>query len=261
VQHKRHIQAAVEHDLRALIAERFPSGSKLPPERELAELLGSSRPTLREIVGSMARTGELETRWGVGTFVSSRPRPFVLDLGENSVLRETAREQGFDATFTDMETSLVPCPADAADALGVEAGSEVWVSRRVLRLDDRPMMVVTDHVLTTYGQRSVDLTGFGKSGNIDLLPALERTCGFRSTSFEAVLDVETAHSDHARLLGVPTGVPLIRSHRLPRDANGAALTRTVNRYVPGRVELRIATGLTVPSTRPPRSQHPKGPRT
>lgn len=260
--HNRHIQAAVERDLRTLISDRFPPGSKLPPERQLAELLSASRPTLREIVGSMARSGELETRWGVGTFVSSRPRPFVLELGENSVLRDTARDQGFVATFTGMDTSLVSCPADVAEALGVDAGTDVWLSRRVLCLDDRPVMVMTDHILTKYGRRSVDLAGFGKAGNIDLLPALERACGFRSASFEAVLDVETADSEVARFLGVPTGVPLIRSHRLPHDAKGVALTRTMVRYVPGRVELRVTAGTTVLSTtRPSRPPHPKGPRT
>lgn len=235
----RHVQTAVEQALRTLIAERFPPGSQLPPERDLANLLGTSRPTLREIVSSMARTGELETKWGVGTFVSTRARPFVLDLGVTAVLRESARIQGFSATFTNMSTDLVRCEPAVAEALGIDVTDDVWESSRVLCLDDRPAILITDHIATRYRRRSVDLTGFGKGQDIDLLPVLRQVCGFDPVSFEAVLDVETADTDDARLLGVPAGVPLIRSVRLPRDDAGVAVTRTLVRYLPGRVELRI----------------------
>ncbi len=39
-------------------------GQRLPPERELAQRLGVSRPTVREAIRSLAQTGYLETRRG-----------------------------------------------------------------------------------------------------------------------------------------------------------------------------------------------------
>jgi len=50
---------------------RLPIGTRLPPERELAESLRVSRPVLREAVRTLVTKGLLETRQGVGTTVRS----------------------------------------------------------------------------------------------------------------------------------------------------------------------------------------------
>ena len=44
----------------------FPSGSSLPPERELAERMGVSRATLREAIAALRSAGMVETRRGRG---------------------------------------------------------------------------------------------------------------------------------------------------------------------------------------------------
>jgi GntR family transcriptional repressor for pyruvate dehydrogenase complex len=54
---------------------RFPTGSKLPPERELAALLNTSRPTIREAIYRAELVGLIEVRHGTGSFVvSTEPR-------------------------------------------------------------------------------------------------------------------------------------------------------------------------------------------
>jgi len=62
---------------RALIAElregRFPVGSRLPAERELATLYGVSRPTVREAIIALEVQGLVEVRIGSGAHVVSLP--------------------------------------------------------------------------------------------------------------------------------------------------------------------------------------------
>ena len=67
-------------------------GDRLPAERELAKLLGVSRPTLRAGIGSLAALGVLQSRQGAGTFVVNTDGPPELDSGP---LRMMAALHGF----------------------------------------------------------------------------------------------------------------------------------------------------------------------
>jgi GntR family negative regulator for fad regulon and positive regulator of fabA len=53
----------------AIMAGEFPANSNLPAERELAALLGVTRPTLREALQRLGRDGWLEIRQGKPTRV------------------------------------------------------------------------------------------------------------------------------------------------------------------------------------------------
>jgi GntR family transcriptional repressor for pyruvate dehydrogenase complex len=68
------------------------SGDRLPPERDLAKLLGVSRPTLRAGIRSLAAVGVLQSRQGAGTFVVDDEGPPSLD---SSPLRMMAALRGF----------------------------------------------------------------------------------------------------------------------------------------------------------------------
>jgi len=51
----------------------FPAGSRLPPERELAALLGVSRTSVREAIIALEISGRVEVRVGTGIFVTRPP--------------------------------------------------------------------------------------------------------------------------------------------------------------------------------------------
>ncbi|HEY0320549.1 MAG TPA: FadR/GntR family transcriptional regulator [Pyrinomonadaceae bacterium] len=67
-------------------------GDRLPPERDLAKMLGVSRPTLRAGIRSLAAVGVLQSRQGAGTFVVKSEGPPSLD---SSPLRLMASLHGF----------------------------------------------------------------------------------------------------------------------------------------------------------------------
>lgn len=55
------------------------AGDKLPPERDLAQLLNVSRPTLRAGIRSLVAIGVLQSKQGAGTFVVNNDGPPSLD--------------------------------------------------------------------------------------------------------------------------------------------------------------------------------------
>ena len=67
-------------------------GEQLPPERDLARMLGVSRPTLRAGISSLAAMGVVRSRPGAGTFVVEEEVSPSLDSGP---LRMMASLQGF----------------------------------------------------------------------------------------------------------------------------------------------------------------------
>lgn len=63
------ISQAIEREIRA---GRLRHGTALPPEPELASLVGISRQTIRHALNDLTQRGLLVRRRGVGTFVTSR---------------------------------------------------------------------------------------------------------------------------------------------------------------------------------------------
>ncbi|MEV4645065.1 FadR/GntR family transcriptional regulator [Saccharopolyspora sp. NPDC049357] len=72
----------IASQVEALIqSEQLQPGDKLPPERQLAELLGVSRPSLREAIRSLSTSGRVTVRHGQGVFVEPPATTRLLSQG------------------------------------------------------------------------------------------------------------------------------------------------------------------------------------
>ena len=72
----RRLYRQIADQIAGLIASgEFPSGSRLPAERELASKLGVSRASVREAIISLEIGGLVEVRVGTGIFVTARTAP------------------------------------------------------------------------------------------------------------------------------------------------------------------------------------------
>lgn len=60
----------VEHIQELIASGMLKAGDKLPPERELAERMNVSRPTIREAFKTLAASGLIEIKQGNGVFVA-----------------------------------------------------------------------------------------------------------------------------------------------------------------------------------------------
>jgi DNA-binding FadR family transcriptional regulator len=68
----RRLYRQIADQIRTLIRSgEFPSGSRLPPERDLAKQLGVSRPSVREALIALEVEGLVEVRIGSGIYVQA----------------------------------------------------------------------------------------------------------------------------------------------------------------------------------------------
>lgn len=85
---EQRLYVGVQNSLEKGINEgKYPPGGRLPPERELAETFGVSRPTVREAIIALEALGRVEVKTGSGVYVLDSP----------------ARSKGFDATVSAFE--------------------------------------------------------------------------------------------------------------------------------------------------------------
>jgi len=91
----------------SILAGEFAPGDRLPPERELAEMFGVSRPSVREALNLLASTGLVMSYQGGGTLVMS-----LVETTAGNPLSELIRSQ--------QERAL--------DVIEVRKGMESWTA-------------------------------------------------------------------------------------------------------------------------------------
>jgi GntR family transcriptional regulator, transcriptional repressor for pyruvate dehydrogenase complex len=108
---KTKVYAEVAGQIHRLIAEgRLKPGDKLPPERELAEVFGVSRTSVRDAIRVLDVQGLVEPRHGEGTVVRQIP----IDVIINPLADALTAAKDLTADLFDMRKMLEPPVARAA---------------------------------------------------------------------------------------------------------------------------------------------------
>lgn len=131
-----------------LVVGDLAPGAPLPSERKLAEVLGVSRPAVREALQRMAHAGLVEVRQGETTTVRDFRRSGGLDLLPRLLLQRGRIDLAVARSILEARLHVGPKIAElAAERAGARLGSALAEAVAALAADDDPV-VRQRHALT-----------------------------------------------------------------------------------------------------------------
>ena len=228
-----HVQIAAW--LRGGIARgELAPGDRLPGERDLAELLGVSRMTLRQALAELEDGGDLVRVPGRagGAFVAE-PR-IEVDLTHLSGLTDQLQRAGKRAGARVLDSAVGTPPADVAAALGLGPRGKAVRIVRVRSANRLPVAVETSWFPASLAPGMLDQSLSGS-----LYSVLRRTYGIYPVSADERLQAILADDATAPALRVEPGTPLIRVERTTRDADARVVEFARDVFRCDRVEFLV----------------------
>ena len=131
-----------------LAGGRYRQGDRLPPEHEVATMLGVSRGTLRSALRRLEERGEIVRRQGSGTFVGRSALPAALGerLERLEPYSSLAERRGLTLSSVDLHIERRAVGAEVGEALGLAPIAPATTVARTLMANDAPVAVMFDVV-------------------------------------------------------------------------------------------------------------------
>ena len=213
---------------------RIPPGSKLPPEPELAEELGVSRPTLREALRSLEEDGFVTRTRGAGTYTTHRPR-LRNNLDINFGVTEAIAAAGMTPVTIESAVHTEGASDEDADALDLRPGDPLVTLDRVRTADGRPVVLSRD-IVSAHRVSAVQLAKMPLDGSLyDLLDGREQTVE------HGVVTVEPVRADRAlaRRLRIRAGALLLMLRQIDYGRDGDPLLLSIEHHLAEAFEFTV----------------------
>lgn len=221
------------------ILQQTGGGSRLPPERELADRLGVARETLRRALDELQARGLLERRQGAGTFVTGQSwlKPLVLRS-----FTEDMRERGLVASSELLSHGVRRADAKVALKLKAVPGSEMFEVRRLRLASGEPMAI--EHAFLPRAR----LPGFdpARLARHSLYELLQREYGLAVRNAAQEIQATVLTEDEALLLEVAPFSPALLVERLVYSTDGDPIEYGKSLYRADRYRFEVNVGRAVP---------------
>ena len=200
-----HIQ--VRNELRSWItSEQVRAGDRLPSEREMRAMYGVSRITLRSALDDLERSGLIYSRPGKGWFISS----LFLDqqLKHLSGFSQDIYSTGMRPSSNVLIQEAQVVTPMVANELQVPRGTRIARIRRVRTADGVPM-AIEDASFPLSSCPDILDQDFAQGSIYSYLESR----GLKLTKAIQTLTCDLATADERRLLGLISGIPVMRMKR------------------------------------------------
>src|SRR5688572_9108084 len=221
-------------------------GDRLPPELELAAMLGVSRGTLRTALDRLADNGEITRRQGSGTYVGKAVRPTAFHEGLE-VLRpysELAARRGVKLAVRELEVAQRRLGSEVAEVFGLGSEELAWTITRTILADREPVAVMRDVVrpgIPLPPERAVRSAIEAGGMVLDVLLGHGVAIAFAVTRVRPLL---LGHRESVgRALGVQGTTAVLELEEIMHLASGEAVQYSSDTFAPGGIDLQVRRNL------------------
>lgn len=229
----RQVHSAI---LEAIEAGRLPRNGKLPSERELVDLFGVSRITIRHAMRDLVQQGFLQSQPGKGFYVAEPQRGFELHLLKS--FTATALANGRRPGQRLLVARTWRAPLEITRPLFLPEGAEVMELTRLRLLDDVPVVIQTDWLSAARVPGLIALDW--SSPNRSLYADLRERYRIHPVRGQTTLSARLATTEEAELLGLAPPAAVLTVDQIAFDARNRPVNLTTLKHHPERYPLTLA---------------------
>jgi GntR family transcriptional regulator len=228
-------------------------GDRLPPELELAAMLGVSRGTLRTALDRLADSGEITRRQGSGTYVGKAVRPTAFHEGLE-VLRpysELAERRGVVLTVRGLDVVERRLGSEVGEVFGLGAEVPAWTIIRTILADREPVAVMRDVVrpgISLPPERTLRAAIEAGGMVLDVLLGHGVAIAFAVTRVRPLL--LGPRDQVGRALGVHGTTAVLELEEIMHLASGEAVQYSSDTFAPGGIDLQVRRNLDIAAPAP-----------
>jgi GntR family transcriptional regulator len=233
----RPLYIRAEEALSALLeGGTYQPGDQLPPEPELAQQLGISRSTLREVMRTFEERGLITRRQGVGTFVN-RPSPPIIDSGLETLesVDTLVRRRGITIQTRGLQIEEKPATPALAQVLNVAEGDALTVVTRTKIAAGQPVAYMADTLPASIVGLEDMQAGFQGS----VLDYLLTRSDLAVAHVRADILPVCADEHQSAHLNLEPGTPLLLLEETLYTASGGIIGFSRNYFVPGFFKFHV----------------------
>jgi len=133
-----------EHLIQQINDSVYPSGSRLPSERDLASNFGVSRVTVRQALNSLMQEGVIYSQTGKGHYVY-KPK-LDQELGFLTSFTEEMHQRGVVPSSQVIHAEIQLAMLEITEHLQITPGTEIVFLQRVRKADNEPISLETAYL-------------------------------------------------------------------------------------------------------------------